>query len=146
MNVGNRRHPHWVWVEADEQVAVGNFSRMTAYLKGERFYSEEESPTQLDRTSGYYVVGIATPQAYLAAQQTNNVQASYIGGSYDGSRQGSVAIQVQFGPGTWRGQWEGSINFQASGNISGANIASTSISALSSRDSASYSGNVQGTF
>ncbi len=146
VNVGNRRHPHWVWVEADEQVAVGNFSRMTAYLKGERFYSEEESPTQLDRTSGYYVVGIATPQAYLAAQQTNNVQASYIGGSYDGSRQGSVAIQVQFGPGTWRGQWEGSINFQASGNISGANIASTSISALSSRDSASYSGNVQGTF
>lgn len=144
INIGSKWRPIWVTIKADDQVAVGDFSQMTVYMKGEK-YSMERPP--VDQTEGYYVAGIATPQAYLAAQQANNIRANYVGGSFDGSRQGSVAIQVQFGPATWQGQWESSaMSFQAAGNISGANIASTNISALSHCDRATYSGFVQGTF
>ncbi|MBS1139048.1 MAG: hypothetical protein H6R13_501 [Proteobacteria bacterium] len=144
INIGSKWRPIWVRIAADEQVAVGDFSQMTVYVKGESRSMERPPVAQ---TEGYYVAGIATPQAYLASQQASNIRANYVGGSFDGSRQGSVAIQVQFGPATWQGQWESSaMSFQAAGNITGANIAATNISALSNCDRATYSGYVQGTF
>jgi len=143
-----------VWIAADPQVAVGEFGRTTvqteqlvqAYARGDYCIECAPTTTTTTTTSGYYVAGVATPAAYLAGQQAGNVTATYFGGSYDGSSQGSVLINVQFGPSTWNGQWNGALDFKAAGTISGANIASNSISAASSYDKATYSGFVQGTF
>jgi hypothetical protein len=132
---------------ADKEVAVGAFDRqVTTYTSGDyeenyRYWDETTA-----RTNGYYVAGIATPQAYLADQQARDIRAYYAGGSFDGYSQGKVLIQVQFAPGTWQGQWTGAMNFKADGNINGAHISSTNVSALYSGSSSSYSGSVQGTF
>lgn len=144
-----------VWLAADPQVAVGEFGRTTvetqeaaveAYARGYDCIECMPTTTTTTTTGGYYVAGVATPAAYLAAQQAGNVTATYFGGSYDGSSQGTVMINVQFGASTWNGQWNGAMDFKAAGTITGANIASNSISAASKYDSASYSGFVQGTF
>ncbi|WP_310494434.1 hypothetical protein [Dechloromonas sp.] len=130
---------------ADKEVAVGTFEREVAtYTSGNEEYRYWDETTA--RTNGYYVAGIATPQAYLADQQARDIRAYYAGGSFDGFSQGKVLIQVQFAPGTWQGQWTGAMNFKAEGNISGANINSNSVSALYSGSSSSYAGSVQGTF
>lgn len=104
-------------------------------------------------THGFYVAGVATPQAYLDAQKAGDVVAKYSGGSFDGNRQGHVAITVNFKPGTWSGVWYGgleskSMNFKASGDIVGANIVSNALSpsALVNANNVSYSGTVQGSF
>lgn len=130
---------------ADKEVAVGTFEREVAtYTSGNEEYRYWDESTA--RTNGYYVAGVATPQAYLADQQARDIRAYYAGGSFDGSSQGKVLIQVQFAPATWQGQWTGAMNFKAEGNISGANISSNSVSALYSGSSSSYAGSVQGTF
>lgn len=145
------------WLAADPQVAVGEFERKTVetqqvavenYAKG---YSSEypSSTTTTTTTKGYYVAGVATPAAYLAGERAGNVNATYFGGSYDGSSQGTVLINVQFGTGTWDGKWNGAMDFQVAkgdGKINGANLFSNTISALAPCDPASYSGTVQGTF
>lgn len=132
-----------VWVPSNPEVAIGNFERMAEYVYGEE---RSFSSYSQDSTRGYYVAGIATPEAYLSTQRAGNVNATYVGGSFDGQQQGTVRINVQFGSATWDGTWNGSLDFKASGNIAGANIASNSISAANRYDNATYSGFVQGTF
>ena len=137
------------WYKNDE-VAVGKFMRQVeSYTSGEYgLYSEGGSSRSLTSTDGYYVVGVATPLTYLADQQSRDIRAYYSGGSFDGSRQGSVVIEVKFGPATWNGYWssmgKGTFGFEASGTITGANINSTSIT--SDRGIAAPSSYVQGTF
>jgi len=137
------------WYKNDE-VAIGKFMRQVeSYTSGEYgLYSEGGSSRSLTSTNGYYVVGVATPLAYLAEQQRSGMSANYSGGSFDGSRQGSVEIEVHFGPATWNGSWssmgKGTIGFEASGTISGANINSTSITP--DRGIATPTSYVQGTF
>jgi hypothetical protein len=137
----------WVVIYPNDEVAIGNFERkvsselMAAYMEG-------GPKPSVDSTSGYYVVGIATPQAYLDSQRAGNVNATYVGGSYDGNQQGIVELHVQFGSATWDGTWKGALNFQVkegAGSINGANLSSTNISALSKCDPATYSGFVQAT-
>ncbi|MFH1660456.1 MAG: hypothetical protein ABIG35_14205 [Pseudomonadota bacterium] len=138
----------------DEQVAVGEYSRTVwAYTSGqdnELYVYEGESSTT---THGFYVAGVATPQAYLDAQKAGDVVAKYSGGSFDGNRQGHVAITVNFKPGTWSGVWYGGLdskamNFKANGDVVGANIVANSLSptALVNANNVSYSGAVQGSF
>lgn len=127
--------------QADNQVAIG---KLYAYT-----YGNNEVGTS---TSGYYVAGVATPQAYLNSQKAGQVTATYSGGSYDGARQGTVSMTVNFGKATWSGSWSNgtdssAMNFNASGTISGANIASNSVTAGDNNLSGvSYSGSVTGTF
>lgn len=136
------------WFRNDE-VAVGKFMRQVeTYTSGEEVRYAEGGGFSSSSTGGYYVVGIATPQAYLAGQQAQNISASYSGGSFDGSRQGYVAIDVQFGTATWNGHWssmgKGTFGFEAAGTISGANINATSITP--DKGVATASSYVQGTF
>lgn len=136
----------------DEQVAVGEYSRTVwAYTSGqdnELYFNEGESSTT---THGFYVAGIATPQAYLDAQKAGDVVANYSGGSFDGNRQGHVAITVNFKPGTWSGVWYGGLdskamNFKANGDVVGANIVANALTPLVNASNVSYSGTVQGSF
>lgn len=124
----------------EEGVVTGNFERTVVnYVTG-----GESGSTS---TKGVYVVGTPTTQAFMADQQTRNISASYSGISYDGSNNGKVNINVQFGTGKWQGYWYGqTMSFQANGNVSGSNIAATSVSALPYDTSATYRGTVQGTF
>lgn len=116
-------------------------------------------------TFGLFVAGITTPQTYLDAQRTGNVTATYSGFSGSWSGVGTpVNITVNFGNSTWNGSWNngrdgsawlytdtsgnkywaGNVGFNASGTISGANIASTSITAKDGTIGAGSS--VKGTF
>lgn len=135
------------WTKNDE-VAIGKFMRQVeTYTSGEEVRYDEGGSYSATSTNGYYVVGIATPQSYLAGQQTQNINAIYRGGSFDGSRQGCVQINVQFGTATWNGYWssmgKGTFGFEASGTINGSNITST---AFGEQKGATLSGYVQGTF
>ncbi|MBT9521874.1 MAG: hypothetical protein IV101_13395 [Dechloromonas sp.] len=136
VNVGSKRHPDFVWLTADEQVAIGEFERVASYTSG------EERSTTTTTTSGYYLAGVATPLVYLDAQRAGNVSANYIGGSFDGNQQGKVQITVNFQPGTWTGNWSknGDFNFNAAGTVSGANIAGNVV------DTKNLQGTVNGTF
>ncbi|NTV71133.1 MAG: hypothetical protein HGA71_13445 [Azonexaceae bacterium] len=139
----------------DDQVAVGEYSRTVwAYTSGQNneksIYEGETSSTT---THGFYVAGVTSPQAYLDAQKAGDVVAKYSGGSFDGNRQGHVAITVNFKPGTWSGVWYGGLdknamNFSAKGDVVGANIVANAISptAYVNSSNVSYSGNVQGSF
>lgn len=135
------------WARNDE-VAIGKFARqISTYTSGGEDVPYYYGGYNSTSTDGYYVVGVATPQAYLAGQQTQNINAVYRGGSFDGSRQGYVQINVQFGTATWNGYWssmgKSSFGFEASGTINGANIAST---AFGEQKGATLSGYVKGTF
>lgn len=136
------------WTKNDE-VAVGKFMRQVeTYTSGEEVRYYEGGSYSSTSTDGYYVVGIATPQAYLASQRAGDVTAFYRGGSFNGTSQGCVEIKVQFGTGTWNGSWspmsKGSFGFDASGTISGSKINSDSIT--SRQGIATASSYVQGTF
>lgn len=141
-------------LSADEQVAVGEFFReVLAYTSNGQDETLRRPNYSSTVTEGYYVAGVATPQAYLDSQRAGNVSATYRGGSFDGSRQGYVTVNVDFGQAKWNGSWYGgtdsqAMNFNASGNINGANLASTSVSAtpLLNNNNVSYSGSVNGTF
>ncbi|UCV27145.1 HupA family protein [Ferribacterium limneticum] len=141
------------WLAADPQVAVGEFERKTVetqqaavenYAKG---YSNEYPPstTTTTTTKGYYVAGVATPAAYLAGERAGNVNATYFGGSFDGSSQGIVELHVQFGAATWDGNWTGPMDFhvaKGNGKIDGAKLFSNTISGYKNGQ---YSGKVEGT-
>jgi hypothetical protein len=140
----------------DEQVAVGEYQRTVwAYTTGQdkELYVYDSGPSSTT-THGFYVAGVATPQAYLDAQKAGDVVANYLGGSFDGNRQGVVAISVSFKPATWQGVWLGGLdkeamNYTASGTVVGATISTTQngVSAIGGNTSElSYSGSVQGTF
>ncbi|UCV10502.1 transferrin-binding protein-like solute binding protein [Dechloromonas denitrificans] len=141
-------------LSADEQVAVGEFFReVLAYTSNGQDEMLRRPNYSSTVTEGYYVAGVATPQAYLDSQRAGNVSATYRGGSFDGSRQGYVTVNVDFGQAKWNGSWYGgtdsqAMNFNASGNINGANLASTSVSAtpMLNNNNVSYSGSVNGTF
>lgn len=135
---------------SNDEVAIGRFSRQVeSYTSGEETMLRDSGGWSSTQTDGYYVAGIATPQAYLAGQQAQNIRASYWGGSYDGSKQGVVNINVQFGSGDWQGTWystgKGSFGFEAAGKINGANISADS-SGLVQQKGATLTGYVQGTF
>ncbi|MCW8890087.1 MAG: hypothetical protein OQL20_05445, partial [Sedimenticola sp.] len=121
-------------------------------------YSEDYT---YDGGEGSFVGGIATSQADLNALNAGNIQASYAGRT--GSYSNNLSMDVNFGNATWsaavNGGSDGStysgtdsfgaayirgqVGFYASGTISGANIASNSISA---DDSTNISGSMNGTF
>ncbi|MGB4062268.1 MAG: hypothetical protein WBK19_00400 [Azonexus sp.] len=131
----------YVTLKADPDVAIGTFDRSSveSYTSGE---GKGSTTTTTTTTTGYYVAGIATPQAYLDSQRAGNVSATYVGGSFDGSQQGKVIITVNFQPGTWSGNWSnnGSFNFNAAGTVSGANITGNVV------DTKNLQGSVNGTF
>jgi len=136
------------WTKNDE-VAVGKFMRQVeTYTSGEEVRYYDGGSYSSTSTNGYYVVGIATPQSYLASQRAGDVTAFYRGGSFNGTSQGCVEIKVQFGTGTWNGSWspmgKGTFGFDASGTISGSKINSDSIT--SRQGVATASSYVQGTF
>jgi len=136
------------WTKNDE-VAVGKFMRQVeTYTSGEEVRYYDGGSYSSTSTDGYYVVGIATPQSYLASQRAGDVTAFYRGGSFNGTSQGCVEIKVQFGTGTWNGSWspmgKGTFGFDASGTISGSKINSDSIT--SRQGIATASSYVQGTF
>ena len=147
---------------SNKEVAVGWFERyVESYVRGEGESSYWDKGTE---TYGYYVAGIATPQAYLDSQRAGNVVATYSGASYDwwSGYQTPVNMTVDFRNASWSGSWNGGsdgnvytgtdskgnqfwygqVGFNASGNISGANIQSTSLSA----NDGAVTGKVQGTF
>ena len=132
---------------SDENVAVG---RIAAYTYGGGGESEMERRPMMNGIEGYYVAGLETSQEQLSALRANNITASYLGGSYDGNRQGYVAMQVKFGDATWNGSWYGghdaqAMNFNASGTISGSKISSNNISASQfNQNGTSYQGSVNG--
>jgi len=128
---------------ADPDLVIGVAQRQVSnYVTG-----SESGPTSMAATVAIYAVGTPTTQAFMADQQTRNISASYSGTSFDGNSNGKVNINVQFGTGKWQGYWNGqTTSFQANGNVSGANITSTSVSALPYDTSATYRGTVQGTF
>lgn len=160
-------YPHdyyyYYWLPtSNKEVAVGWFGRyVESYVRGEGEGDYWDNGTQ---THGYYVAGIATPQAYLDAQRAGNVIATYSGASYDwwSGTQTPVNMTVDFRNASWSGSWNGGsdgnvytatdskgnqfwygqVGFNASGNISGANIQSTSVSA----NDGAVTGKVQGTF
>lgn len=150
---------YWYLPTSNKEVAAGYFYRyIYDYVSG-------DGAEMGRQTYGSYVAGIATPQAYLDAQRAGNVIASYQGNSVDGyyGYQIPVSMTVNFGNATWNGSWNGGsdgssayqysdsygnkyvsgqIGFNASGTVSGANIQSTSVSALDG----TVTGKVQGTF
>lgn len=136
--------------KADDQVAIG---QLFAYTYGNDSFDESQ-PYKVSGSEvrGYYVAGIATAQNQLDALRVNNITASYKGGSFDGTRQGYVSMDVNFGTATWNGSWVGgmdaqAMNFNASGTINGANLASNSVSANQyNANNVSYAGNVSGSF
>lgn len=153
---------YWGLQTSNKEVAVGWFQRyIQSYVNGQDEEDYWNSQTET-HTYGYYVAGIATPQAYLDSQRTGNVVATYSGNSMDFSGyQTSVNMTVNFGNGTWSGSWnngsdgyvytntangktysQGQVGFNASGTISGANINSTVLSA----NDGIVTGKVQGTF
>jgi hypothetical protein len=71
-----------------------------------------------------FFTGETTPLAAMDALKTGSFEGTYTGSSAIYNQ--SVQMNVQFGPGTWTGQWgEGSFNipdFNAAGTISGATI------------------------
>jgi hypothetical protein len=120
---------------------------------------------------GAYVAGVLTPLMDIAALQAGNLTAYYTGYTagthweHDNYPESPVAITVNFGNSTWSGSWNngvdgyththsadstgqvhvfGQVGFNASGNISGANIQSTSVSTAD--PGATVSGSVQGSF
>ncbi len=160
-------HDYYWWYYLptnNEEVAVGWFGRSVSnYMSGGDGYRSGGDGSE-SGVYGYYVAGITTPQAYLDAQRIGNVIATYSGSSMDMSGcASSVNMTVDFGKATWSGSWnngtngytytqtasdgtqylQGNVGFNASGTISGANIQSTSVSAL---DTKAVSGSVQGTF
>lgn len=113
---------------------------------------------------GPAVLGFATPDADMAALRGSNATATYLG-SVLGKGASPVRIDVQFGPGTWSGSWNGGkdgyvatynpvngegvslwgqVGFTAQGTINGVNLKSTSVGTLDK--DASVSGFVQGAF
>jgi hypothetical protein len=132
----------FVTLQADPDVAIGEFERSSveSYTSGTGWKSTTTTTTTT--TSGYYVAGIATPQAYLDAQRAGDVTAKYVGGSFDGNQQGKVEMTVKFQPGTWTGQWSenGGFDFKAAGTVSGANISGSVV------NTKNMSGTVNGTF
>lgn len=114
---------------------------------------------------GQAVMGRATPLADMAALRADQATATYQGGSYLGNGQFAVQMDVQFGPGTWSGTWNGGrdgmvfqdalpndqgvrllgqVGFSASGVIEGVNIRSTAVSTGDA--GATVSGIVRGAF
>ncbi|MBU3908132.1 MAG: hypothetical protein KJ719_13865 [Gammaproteobacteria bacterium] len=149
---------YWYLPTNNKEVAAGYFYRyINDYISGDGAETGKE-------TYGFYVAGIATPQPYLDAQRAGNVTASYQGNSYDfwSGHQIPVSMTVNFGTASWNGSWNngqdgyayqttdsygnkyiyGQVGFNASGTVSGANIQSTSVSALDG----TVTGKVQGTF
>ncbi|MCP4234287.1 MAG: transferrin-binding protein-like solute binding protein [Aestuariibacter sp.] len=151
---------------ADDQMLFGYWS------DGNDTYTDGDSDCyyyscySYDGGEGTFVGGIATAQADLAALNAGNVQASYTGntaGAPSYYNRSPVSMDVNFGSATWsasvNGGSDGSftqetdsfgndyvlgqVGFNASGTISGANIASTSVSAP---DATSISGSMNGTF
>lgn len=129
---------------ADVDVAIG---KLYGYTTG-----NSETDGFSSKVSGYYVAGIPTAAGTIADLRANGITATYKGGSYDGSRQGYVTLNVDFGTSKWNGTWFGGLdqqamNFTADGKITGANIASTSVSASGNNAAnVSYAGSVSGTF
>lgn len=113
-----------------------------------------------DRTAGF-IYGTTTIPDELESLNAGNVQATYEGFTLRDLN--PVVINVDFGAGTWNGSWNGGtdstvmavvdsngvtnlsggVGFDASGDISGANIVSTDISAA---DATAISGTVDGSF
>lgn len=98
--------------------------------------------------SGWFVTGTTTGLTAMANLQGGNVQASYAGQMLGSGT--PVAINVDFGRGTWNGSWNGSTGaviargtqitgFTASGIVSGSNIVTNKLSS-------GLSGNVGGAF
>jgi len=139
------------WAQNDE-VAIGVFQRrVSTYVTGnEEVYAFSDGYDKSSATTGYYVVGVATPQAYLADQQTRNIGAHYVGGSFDGMKQGMVSIDVKFGSGDWQGTWsaadKSSFTFTAYGKIIGANIVADTKTGVGGFTNSNLSGYVNGTF
>jgi len=126
--------------------------------------SGKEQFMQGEGVGGYAVMGRATPVADMAALRANQATATYIGfGGY--YTPNTVMMDVQFGPGTWSGTWNGGkdgfvvtdslpnqqgvrlvgqVGFTASGVIEGVNIRSTSVGAADA--GATVSGSVRGAF
>jgi hypothetical protein len=118
------------------------------------------------QTTSYFVTGIVTSAADMAAVRADTISAvNYSGKNFSGVGDGvsPVAITVNFGPGTWNGSWNGGkdgnvhtethggqtyvygqVGFNASGIVSGSNIASTSVTTLD--QNATISGKVVGSF
>ncbi len=147
-------------------VVLGYFDReVETYTSG----TETMMPTgSAGRTDGFFVAGIATPTSYLSEMRAGNVKGQFYSGvSYDyGSRyvgpSSRVEMTVNFANATWTGSWNGgkdgavktnydskgnayftgAVGFNASGSINGANIQSTSVSALDG----TVTGSVKGTF
>lgn len=154
---------YWSLPTSNKEVTAGWFGRyIESYVNGQDEESEWNNGNGT-QTYGYYVAGIATPQAYLDSQRAGNVVATYSGNSMDLSGyQTSVNMTVNFGNATWSGSWNngsdgyvytdtasngktymyGQVGFNASGTISGANINSTALSA----NDGTVTGKVQGTF
>ncbi|UCV24443.1 transferrin-binding protein-like solute binding protein [Ferribacterium limneticum] len=154
---------YWGLPTSNKEVAVGWFGRyIESYVNGQDEEREWNNGNGT-QTYGYYVAGIATPQAYLDSQRAGNVVATYSGSSMDvRGYQTSVNMTVNFGNATWSGSWNngsdghvytntasngathlhGQVGFNASGTISGANINSTALSA----NDGIVTGKVQGTF
>jgi hypothetical protein len=118
------------------------------------------------QTKSYFVTGIVTSAADMAAVRADTISAvNYSGKNFSGVGDGvsPVAITVNFGPGTWNGSWNGGrdgsthtethggqtyiygqVGFNASGTISGSNIISNSVTTLD--PGATISGKVNGSF
>ncbi len=121
----------------------------------------EISEADRTRTIGYFIAGSLTGTDELDAFNVGEVEASYEGFTLNSGVE--VAIDVDFGAGTWNGSWndgndggvravmstdgvnvlKGAVGFNAEGVIDGANLVSTSISAS---DATSISGTIDGSF
>lgn len=113
------------------------------------------------RAVGLFIVGSLTGLDDLNALNVGEVEASYEGFTLNSNVE--VAIDVDFGAGTWNGSWNdgndggvravmstdgvnvlnGTVGFNAEGTINGANLVSTSVTAS---DATSISGTVNGSF
>ena len=104
--------------------------------------AETEDPSIEQGVSGIYIAGIPTPLSDLSALRADSFTATYCGRAFQGSH---VKIDVDFGPGTWSGEWNrgydgrvwkspngtlyGRVGFTAKGNINGTDFYSTKVSA-----------------
>lgn len=133
------------------------------YILGEDRLGKEQF-MQGEGRGGIFVMGRATPVADMAALRANQATATYIG-AWSGYAPSNLRMEVQFGPGTWSGTWNGGkdgfvatdalpnqqgvrligqVGFSASGVIEGVNIRSTSVSTADV--GATVSGSVRGAF
>jgi len=104
--------------------------------------AETEDPSIEQGVNGIYIAGIPTALSDLSVLRADNFTAAYCGWAFQGSH---VKIDVNFGPATWSGEWNGGydglvknmpdgtlsgkVGFTAQGDIKGTDFYSTKVGA-----------------